>query len=1301
MKFGIFCFSVIFLTAVSAFSATSVIQPFEGDGFSGWKIEGGAFGMAPVAGKLDDMAVEITGYSGDSYACSAHGGDKATGTLTSPNFKITENFIAFLIAGGNHPGKTAVQLMVDGKSVMEATGDDSLKFRPVLWDVSAFKGKSASIRIIDSEIARGGMIAVDSIMLTDSNKPAFPTATREPKPQAEAPALVAVATIPGVTIPVGTKLQVVADYKNQQVTSPTALAFGSNGEIYVSETHRLRHGVPDNREHLYWYLDDITSRTTADRRKMYEKWQNQDATTSLKFLSEKEDLLRVLSDPGADGVFRKQGVFAGKFNDVLDGIAAGVFAYEGTVFFACIPKIYALRDTDGNGEADVRGVIQDGFGVHVSLSGHDLNGFILGPDGRIYGSLGDRGMNFTTKEGRHYELHDEGCVFRFDPDGSNFEVVHSGLRNPKEIAFDEFGNCISVDNNCDKGDKARVVYIVDGADSGWNMGHQGLLSFHSQIGMHDGPPSRWMAERIWEMPNPEQPAYILPPVAHIASGPSGLTYHPGTGFLESEVGRFLVCDYRGGAAKSGIWSFKVEPDGAGMKMTDSYKLNWGAAATDVEYSWDGKLTVTDYIGGWESHEGGRIYTVTADQPYRAAEAAKVATIMKEGFEKRSVDDLAGLLVHPDARVRIRAELALSRRTEGFAIFTQAAEQTQNRLARLHCIWGLGIISRRGSAVLPGIANPPAADPALREKARAALVPLLTDSDLEVRAQAIKVLGESGLKADGIPFEKLIADSSPRVRLFATIAAGRMKAASTVPAILAMLDETTDLYLRHAGSHALFLLETPQKLAALKTNSSPKIRMAAVIALRRSKSPELAGFLTDSDATVADEAIRSINDQNVVEVRAQVGALLDQATDKPRTTMIWRRILHSAFRAGDATNARRVLKVALDPKTPEDSRKEAFRLLAEWTTPHSVDQSTGRVAPLPARDPEIIRKVLGGSVTPLVQVDGKFLESALALVQQNDLDLSTVADGVLRALVLNDTVPGSARVEALHLYTARKPADLDAMIATLANGPDDDLAIGALRGLAKSSPQATLDGLVKATSTGSAHRQQEAWRLAAEITAPGTAPLFISGLAALQKLNGVSPAALELLDAAAKRPEPEIKSALAAFKSAQSASADALAAWLPSLEGGDPLKGAKVFDSHPAGQCMRCHSDGHGGGDAGPPLAGIGLREERRYFLESLILPGAKVTMGYGIASATLKGGKTVAGILIDDQPDHVDFDSAGNVMRVSRTDIASLMPPISAMPPMATLLSSNEIRDVIAWLADQKRDNRKKKKRPAPVLVTP
>ncbi len=1297
---ALICASGLILSAVSGTAATRVLQAFEGDGFDDWKVEGSAFGHAPVAGTCDGLTADLSNYSGESLACSAHGGNAATGALVSPDFKLTENFLGFLIAGGKHPGKVGVQLLVDGKVVKEATGENSLKCKPVVWEVAALKGKSASIRIFDSVTGDWGVIAADQFVLADSANPEFPPVTKGGKPPATA--LVSTEAIPGLTIPAGTKATIIADFKSQGVTSPTALTFGEKGEIYVSETHRFRHGVADNRSHLYWYLDDISSRTTADRRKLHEKWQDKEAITSLKFLTEKEDLVRVLTDPDGKGVYRKNGIFAGKFNDLLDGPAAGVFEYEGTVFLACIPKIYALQDKDGNGEAEVRDVIQGGFGVRISFSGHDLNGFVLGPDGRIYGTLGDRGMNIVTREGKKYEMPDEGCVFRFDPDGTNFEVIHTGLRNPKEIAFDELGNAISVDNNCDQGDKARVVYIVEGADSGWHMGNQGLLVHFRQMGMEERPPNRWMDEKMWELPNAAQPAYLLPPVAYLSAGPSGLTYHPGTGFLESEAGRFLVCDYRGGAANSGIWSFKVESFGAGMKMSDSRQFNWGAAATDVEYSWDGKIAVTDFITGWVSHDDGRVYSLEAEKPWRAEEAAQVATLIKEGFEKRPANELANLLTHPDMRVRLRAQLALTRKPEGLTIFTRAVSlQTMHPLTRLHGVWGLGIIARRGAAVLPGTANSPAAAPALRDKARQALLPLLADPDVEVRTQAIKMLGESGLDSEGIPFERLLADNSPRVQLHAAIAAGRMKSTGSVGAILTLLEKSSDPYLRHAGSYALSLLESPSQLAALNSHASPKVRMAAVIALHRLKSPELAAFLADADPAIVDEAIRSINDQDLTEVRPLAAALLDTPAANKRSAMIWRRLLHCAFRTGDAVNARRVLKVALDPKTPDVSRAEAFRLLGEWSAPHPVDQSTGRMAPIPARDPELIRGVLATSVTPLIQTSGKFLEPALSLLIKNNLDLTSVPDSALRDLVVNDKVPGPARVEALELYASRKPAGFDDMLAKLAAGKEDDLAIGALSRLVKSNPSAALDGLAKSVSNGSTHRKQEAWKLASEVRIPGAASLFVSQLAELQKQNGVSYAALELLDAAAKRPEPEVKAALAAFRAAQAASADPLAAWLPSLEGGDFERGGKIFESHPVAQCMRCHAGGHGGGEAGPDLSGVGLRGDPRFLLESLAYPGAKVAMGYGIASVTLKGGKSVSGIVIADTPDHVDLDSSGKVLRVSRSDIESMTPPISSMPPMAAMLTPTELRDVVAWLTWQKDDQRTEKKRPAPELVKP
>ena len=124
--------------AASVSAGTSIFQTFEGDGFDDWQVEGEAFGLAPSTGKTDDMGQAFNGYSDDSLACSGHGGMQATGSLTSPGFVIREPYIAFLIAGGNQPGKTAAQLLIDGKTVRETTGERGMRCKPGFWDVSEY-----------------------------------------------------------------------------------------------------------------------------------------------------------------------------------------------------------------------------------------------------------------------------------------------------------------------------------------------------------------------------------------------------------------------------------------------------------------------------------------------------------------------------------------------------------------------------------------------------------------------------------------------------------------------------------------------------------------------------------------------------------------------------------------------------------------------------------------------------------------------------------------------------------------------------------------------------------------------------------------------------------------------------------------------------------------------------------------------------------------------------------------------------------------------------------------------------------
>ena len=1286
MKSSLFASFTLCLGAIALPADTKVIQAFEGDGFDSWQTTGTGFGLAPIAGKVDGVNGEFRNYGGNALVCSGHRGDAATGTLTSPPLKLTHPFVGFLVAGGNHAGKTAVQLVIGGKVVREATGANDLTLRDAVWDVAEFKGKTAVIRIVDDEVGPWGIIAADQFVFTTDAKPNIVKGGR-PKPKADA-SLVRVAGEGSAALVPGASFKVAADHKVTGITSPTALSFGNDGSVYVAETHRFRFGVEDDRSNLYWYHDDLASKTTADRLAMHEKWK---AKKSIEWMTAKSEVIRYVGGEQADGTFTTQKVFGEKFNDVLDGTGAGVMAWDDNVYFACIPKLWMLQDAKNDGVEAQRKVIEEGFGVRVSLSGHDMNGFAIGPDGRVWGTIGDRGFNLTTKEGRKYDSHNRGAVFRFEPDGTNFEVVHFGLRNPKEIAFDEFGNGFSVDNNSDQGDAARVVYVVEGADSGWEMEHQAMHTFHREIGLEQRPLSRWMTEKVWELQNSAQPAFIIPPAAYISSGPSGLTYHPGAGFLESEAQHFHICDYRGSAGASGIWSFKMEPAGAGMKMTESHQLLWGVAATDVEYDWKGRLVVSDFITGWESHDAGRLVTLEANKMMKPEVAATVADLMKGGFAKQSSAELAKLLAHGDQRVRLRAQIELTRRPEAAALF-EAATKSKNQLERIHGVWGLGILARRGAAIAPGEAfsgkRTPVAAVADRIAAAQRLVPLLADADAEIRAQAVRALEEAPLKGNDLPLGKLILDPSLRVRAFAAIAAARLGADKALPEILAMLKENADAdpVLRHAGSFAIdHLCKTAESFDVVAKDDSASVRLAAVIALRRRNDASAARFLKDMSPIVADEAIRAIHDLGFEAGRPAVAALIDDLAAREWTVFMLRRLTHSAFRLGGEANAARVVAIAANEKLPAEARAEALRLLAQWANPYPVDQSTGHWAPLPSRDAKELRASLSAALPTLLKGDSDILRASLELVEQYKLEVASLSDDLLAGLVANAKLSGSARAKALELWLERKPADLADVAGKYAKDKQDEVAMVAIGALAHLNPAQGLVELSKAATAGSAARRQGAWKALAKLPAAGVDALFVANLKALEQAKGVSPAAIELLEAAAQRSEPSVKEALAATQTSIAAGTDKLAKWMPALEGGDAKNGFALFTALPAGQCLRCHrasDDAHAaGGEAGPNLAGVAKRGERRYLLESVVNAGAVVVSGYGTVNLELANGGALVGTLIKEEKEHVDVDVAGNRWRVARKDIKSMSAPVSGMPALDAVLTLNEVRDIVAWLA--------------------
>jgi uncharacterized protein (DUF608 family) len=147
-----------------------IFADFEGDTFAPWKMEGTAFGAGPAAG-APTAEQRLRGYVGKKLANSwALGSDEPTGKLTSPDFLIDRRFINFLIGGGNHPGKTCINLLIEGRIIRTSTGANSDQMEWASWDVSKFAGKTAHLEIVDSHTGGWGHIDIDQIEFADSSR---------------------------------------------------------------------------------------------------------------------------------------------------------------------------------------------------------------------------------------------------------------------------------------------------------------------------------------------------------------------------------------------------------------------------------------------------------------------------------------------------------------------------------------------------------------------------------------------------------------------------------------------------------------------------------------------------------------------------------------------------------------------------------------------------------------------------------------------------------------------------------------------------------------------------------------------------------------------------------------------------------------------------------------------------------------------------------------------------------------------------------------------------------------------------
>jgi quinoprotein glucose dehydrogenase len=1016
-----------------------------------------------------------------------------------------------------------------------------------------------------------------------------------------------------IEVPAGFEKRLVAS--EPLVRDPVAFGIDAKGRAYVCESARQDNGVEDNRTSSFWLLDDLALRTVEDRLAMYEKYQDR-RQGGMDYYGAQDDRLTRLADTDGDGILDARTLFTPKYKTPLDGTLAGVLVEDGKVWITNIPHLWLATDADDDGVAEQHVSLQRGFGIRIALRGHDMHGLVRGPDGRIYWSIGDRGYHLLTADGRLLADPGSGAVFRCEPDGSDLEVVHVGLRNPQELAFDDRGDLFTGDNNSDAGDRARLVQIVWGGETGWRMEYQTLEGANRR-----GP---WDQEGIWQLDHPVRPVWALAPIAHLTSGPAGFVHYPGTGLPEENRDSFFLCDFRGSPGNSSVWRFRLEQDGAGFQLADAQVFVNKVLCTDVDFTPDGKMWISAWGGGWGSTDRGRLMEVWHPESQAQSQQHRVGHWLTTDLQQLPSSQLGQLLAHPDRRVRQRVQFHLAGGDRNsVAMLLDVALNGEGLRERRHGIWGVGQWAR-----VEGMGS--------SEEVKS-LSRLCDDEDAAVREQVARVLGD--LRGGPIsPLIRLLDDPAPRVKFHAALAIGRIGVPEAVERLVEMaaIDGPLDPLLRHAAVMGLAGSANGTDLIVRTNDEDREVRLAVLLAQRKrghpcfqfprrssdapSVSPQvdpyLQYFLLDEDPEIRTEAARAIHDLPIPESLSMLADQVLSVAAAPEGSLesvgeyrmpFLRRVIDAALRHGDTVHAAGLARLAGRSDVPAEAKREALRALAQWYQPDPRDRVSGKIRPYQGtpRERVEVAPLLRSGLLELMQSAGELAGEAQRVASIH---------GVVLPLEVNQRIlaDGSQktrfRIQALQQIASGHPNQADDGRQLARKSGDPRLQVEA----EKLEPdQATrVKVLIQLATEGSnIELKQVAVRaLGEDLDAAKARAAIVSWIDALEAGKLPRELALDVLVAAEMATEDDL--AARAMQLREGDGVDRVADHQWALAGGDFDRGRNIFLDHPVAQCQRCHSLRGNGGVAGPALDGIGARQSRVQILRSLVDPSAILVEGF-------------------------------------------------------------------------------------------
>ncbi len=271
--------------------------------------------------------------------------------------------------------------------------------------------------------------------------------------------------------------------------------------------------------------------------------------------------------------------------------------------------------------------------------GHGRNDLALGADGWIYSIHGDS-VDFPTsnaidrtspfRDAREGTPAGQGYVIKTDPDGKQWEVVCSGLRNPFGLAANPSGEWFTYDADAEFElgtpwyRPTRVLHLVSGADFGWRA-----------------------VTGKWPPYFPDHPDNAMPTLDIGKGSPTAVLFATEADFPDRYRRSLLLLDWTYGR----ILAVHLSPRGAGFRATaETFLQGRPLNVTDLAIGPDGALYII--TGGRKTQSAlyrivfaGEAQTpnpLSLHETHCAEHAANIVAIRQE-LERLHVDSGSGNL----------------------------------------------------------------------------------------------------------------------------------------------------------------------------------------------------------------------------------------------------------------------------------------------------------------------------------------------------------------------------------------------------------------------------------------------------------------------------------------------------------------------------------------------------------------------------------------------------------------------------------------------------------------------------------